>query len=117
MDDYIVLPVPGPDRDLVAVGIHRRRRMHHCRIHEHTHCLVGVVTDLMCTGWASWKADHVPWTELVGAGWMTGCRPARKHNQPLFLGVLVVVGTDRLTWRKLINGRPHLLGTEQGTKP
>ncbi len=70
------------------------------------------------TGRTSAGGD-APWTHDRGMPATTD-PPAhrwRADEQPLFLRVLVVVGTDRLAGRQLVDARPKLLGGQHRAEP
>ena len=68
----------------------------------------------MCARRAAREADDVPRSELVASILVAKRRRTGQDEKPFLLGVLVVIGADRLARRKLVDARAELLGVDQG---
>src|SRR4051812_40361601 len=112
-DQHVGLGVPGPDPDLVAVGIDGCGGYDDGGEHQHAGGLLGLVADPVGAGRALLEEDDVPGLESVGALRVAQRRVALQHQQPLLLPHLVVVGTDRLPGRQLVDGDAGLLGAAE----
>src|SRR6476619_2580797 len=60
----------------------------------------------MCPGGAGREEDEIPRLELLLAAGMPKGRRARDDQEPLLVGIFVVVRADRLSGRQLVDAEP-----------
>jgi hypothetical protein len=72
---------------------------------------------VVCSGGTGRKEDEVPRFELVLAVRMPQGRRARDDQQPLLIGILIVVGADCLARRQLVNAEPGAGRADQRPDP
>src|SRR3954449_1433206 len=107
--EQVLALVAGPDADLVAVRVRGRRREDDGGPHEQARGLLGLVEQLVRALGALREEDDVEGREPLGALRRAQRRRALEDERPLLLGVLVVVRTQRLAGRQLIDAGPGVL--------
>src|SRR4051812_20836219 len=112
-DDHVGLRIAGPDPDLLAVRVDGSGRDDDGGEHQDADHRVGLVADAVGARRALLEEDDVPRLEPVGALGMAQGGVPLQHQQPLLLPHLVVVGTDRLAGRQLVDGGTGFLGAAQ----
>src|SRR4051794_25472696 len=102
-EEAAVLVAGRGDADLVAVGIDGDPDRVLGQDHHPPPPSLPSVGDPVGTLRTGGKADHVPRLEVVLAAGVAERRRPLEHDQPLLLGVLVVVGADALPGRQVVD--------------